>query len=321
MSSNNDSLFSRSLHWLRQHKIVFGVIAVILFTLLFVLISSLNSSLRSSSSVSFDAAAPTSDSGAAYQELSSNSNSFSSRESADTGTADVEIKRGSLSVDSNDAAADEEIVRNTVSEYDGSVEEGSQSETSMRRQISLTTRVPSGQFSAYAQTLRDQLTVDDYRLRNYRVDINERTTELDIIADTSEKYAAMKDEAQSMPLDAERIELTMDITERQLDLKERENSLQSNLDRITQRGDMATLNVTLEERLSANIWPEDLGNEFKDELRETIQRVVEIAIAIVTTSIVVLMTALQWAIWLLIGLGVLWFAWRLVRRLYKRWYQ
>jgi O-antigen ligase len=70
--------------------------------------------------------------------------------------------------------------------------------------------------------------------------------------------------------------------------------------------------------VSAEIWPEDIGNEIRDKIRSVINDVVGITIAIFTTSLVVFMTTIQWAIYLLIILGVLWFAWRLLRKLYRR---
>jgi O-antigen ligase len=81
---------------------------------------------------------------------------------------------------------------------------------------------------------------------------------------------------------------------------------------------MATLNITLDQRVSAEIWPKDIGNEIRDKIRSVINDVVGITIAIFTTSLVVFMTTIQWAIYLLIILGVLWFAWRLLRKLYRR---
>lgn len=317
--NNNNSVVARFLSWIRQHKILSTLIGCFVVFLLIIIIVGLTSIRGNTLSVDEAGVAPE----MAYQQSADRASSPTADDGveAEGDIPGVEIKTGRLSVDSADADADESVVRDVTADHDGYIEESSQSETNTRRRINMTTRVPSDDFADYTQQLRDQLEVEDYQLKNYRVEIEEQTTELDIIADTSAMYAAMKQEAQAMPLATERIELTMDITERQLELKERENRLQSRVDRVTRQGDMATLQVTLEERLSAEIWPEDLGNDFRDQLRETIQRVVDIAIAIVTTSLVVFMTVLQWTIWILISLIVLWLAYRLLRRLHKRWYK
>lgn len=316
----NESFTNKLLNWTRRHKIIATVGGVVIFILLIAVIMSFSWTSQQLGT-GFSPAGVAND--MAYQRSAGEAVSPTAEDgaSADADIPGVEITEGRLTVDSESAVDDEETVRSVTESYGGYIEEGNQSESPTRLQIRLTTRVPSADFADYLQELRDQLEVDDYNIRNYRIEIEEQTTELDIIRGTHTMYEEMKEELQAMPVDAERINLTMDITERQLDLKERENRLAQRVDRVTRRGDMATLHVTLKERLSAEVWPEDLGNDFRDQLREAIDEVVQVAIAIVTTSLVVFMTAIQWAVYLLITLLVLWFVFRLLRRLYRRWYE
>lgn len=317
MNSQDSSFLSRCYNWLRQHKIISGITGVVVVIVIVALASGIFSSMTASpgSGTAFDA--PVAD----YQRSGNAGGQPTTESASDADIPGVEIKKGSLSVDSENAKADEKAVRSITSEYNGYVEEGRQSKSNTRLRINLTTRVPAESFSGYVEGLRDRLEVEDYQLRDYRINISEQTTRLDILNDTLDIYDRMKQEVQSMDLDDERIELTRDITERQLELKERLNRIQSEVDRVNRQGEMATLQVTLEERLSAEIWPNDTGNEFRDELSDTFDRIVDIAIAIVTTTLVVLMTTIQWAIWIIISLLVVWFAYRLLRRLYGSWYE
>lgn len=316
----NQSFTDKLLNWVRRHRIISGVVGFFIIALLITVVLALFGVSRYSGS-SFGTSGIVND--MAYQRSAGESVSPTSEDGggADADIPGVEITEGRLTVDSESATSDEETVRSITEDYNGYIEEGNQTESPTRLQIRLTTRVPSADFANYLAELRNQLDVDDYNIRNYRIEIEEQTTELDIIRGTHTMYEEMKAELSALPVDTERIDLTMDITERQLDLKQRENRLSQQVDRVARRGEMATLRVTLSERRSAEVWPEDLGNDFRDQLRQAIDEVVDTAIAIVTTSMVVLMTAIQWVIYLLIVLAVLWLAFRLLRRLYRRWYE
>jgi len=230
----------------------------------------------------------------------------------------VLIREGNVLIDSEDTVQDEIEIRTLTESFNGYIQEASQSNSNTRHRTNMTARVPADSFADYVDSIRDRFEIENYQIRDFRIEIQEQTTELDIIADTMDRYAEMKAELQRMAVGAERINLTMDITDKQLDLKRQENRLTQQVDRVNRRGDMATLNITLDQRVSAEIWPEDIGNEIRDKIRSVINDVVGITIAIFTTSLVVFMTTIQWAIYLLIILGVLWFAWRLLRKLYRR---
>lgn len=313
------------LSWMRQHKLAAGILSVVIVVILIIaFVSTLyfgaSGNYSKSSSESFDAYS------SAVQEMNYRTADVDTAGYDATGesgqaqdASGVLIREGSVQIDSENTAADEAEIRILTDSYDGYIEEGSQSESNTRRRTHLTARVPADSFAEYLADIRAQFDVEDYSIRDYRIEIEEQITELDIIADSAAKYAAMKEEVQQMAVDAERINLTMEITEKELELKRQENRLAQQIDRVTRRGDMATLRITLEERVSAEIWPEDIGNDIIDSIRSAIDSVVGITIAIFTTSIVVFMTTMQWAVYLLIILVVLWFAYRLLRRLYNRW--
>jgi len=304
---------SKLLEWMRRHKIISGIIGVFVVILVLVFVVSMFGVLRVNQGASFDTASIDS----SYQRGGQETASYSADDGVDADVSRVEIREGSVQIDTEDTAADEAEIRTLTDSYDGYIEEASQSDTNTRHRANLTARVPADIFSSYLAAIRAQFEVDDYYIRDHRIEIEERTTELDIIADTAVKYAAMKQELRQTPVDTERINLTMDITDKELELKRQENQLAREVDRVRQRGDMATLAITLDQRVSADIWPEDVGNDIRDQLRSVIDDVVSIAIAIFTTSLVVFMTAIQWAIYLLIILAVLWVLFRLLRRLYR----
>ena len=315
MSSN---IGQTILDWIQQHKLATGILGTVFAVILFfALISTLLSgSLGSQSSSSFDAA-PSAARDMSYRQASVETASDGAvNESPDA--SGVLIREGNVLIDSEDTVQDEIEIRTLTESFNGYIQEASQSNSNTRHRTNMTARVPADSFADYVDSIRDRFEIENYQIRDFRIEIQEQTTELDIIADTMDRYAEMKAELQRMAVGAERINLTMDITDKQLDLKRQENRLTQQVDRVNRRGDMATLNITLDQRVSAEIWPEDIGNEIRDKIRSVINDVVGITIAIFTTSLVVFMTTIQWAIYLLIILGVLWFAWRLLRKLYRR---
>jgi hypothetical protein len=306
---------SKLLKLMRRHKIISGIIGVFVVILVLVFVVSMFGVLRVNQGASFDTASIDS----SYQKSGQETASYSADDSVDADVSRVEIQEGSVQIDTEDTAADEAEIRILTNSYNGYIEEGSQTETNTQLRTLLTARVLATDFTNYLEDIRTRFEVENYHVRNYRIEVEEQTTELDIIADTAAKYAAMKTELEQLPVNSERVRLLMEITDKELELKRQENRLSQEIDRIARRGDMATLRITLKERLSADIWPEDIGNEFRDQFRSVIDDVVNITIAIFTTSLVVFMTAIQWAAYLLIVLLVLWLAYRLLRRLYRRW--
>lgn len=234
------------------------------------------------------------------------------------GGEEVEVKEANIDVDSENARQDSETVRSTSEEYDGYIEQSNKSETNTHLRINMTTRVPSSDFESFIEDLQNKLEVEDYSVNNFRIPVQREIDELDIIRRSLDNYATIRQDVMEMTTGEEKISLLMEITNKELELKEREKRFERSLVGKQERSDMATVRITLEERLEAELWPEEIVNRFRDGLKNALDDVVESLVAIVTGGISFLFQVINWMVYSIIFIVPVALLYKLGRKLYRR---
>lgn len=239
----------------------------------------------------------------------------SSTDPAEDSEAIIEVKRGSLEVDSKDAKSDEQEARSITEKYNGYIEENYQRESSLWLRINMTTRVPAEDFEAYFGELRDSFEVDSYSLENYRLNIQRSIDKIDVIEDALASYNQIEKELKNMEVSVDKFDLLDELTQRKLDLASKEKKFQREIAQANQKGEFATVNITLEERISPEIMPEDVGAKFKDGLSKAIESIVDSLINVVTVTISLIFTVLEYAVYALVIIIPVWFILGLIFKL------
>ncbi len=251
--------------------------------------------------------------------------SQSARLSGEAGAADgggggafVEVQEAQFDIDSADADADADQIRSQVETYNGYVEESQKRESSLYRTISLTVRVPDDQFESVIDGLQDEYDVDSYDTQNYRVSIQRAIDELTVLNRTMADYEELRAEINQMNTDEEKISLLMDLTENELDLAEKQKRYERELSEKQQRGDEATIHVTLRERTSVDIWPENLKNRFMSNVKDMLNSITEIVLGTATTAVVLFFKAVQILVYLIVVLLPVFLVYKAGRWIYER---
>lgn len=315
-SKKSISLADKIWGWVESHKIFSTVVTVVVVALaLSVLFGNSVSVMRLAEKSSAPmAGAPSYNK--VSEDVAVDGDSLSYEPGGDI--SGIEIQQGDITAKSENTENDLNQMRSLVESYEGYIEESNQYESNTMLRTHMRVRVPREDFTVFVDQLQDRLDVRTHNLRNYRIEIEEQQTELDIIRETLALYAEMKADAQELSVGQERVDLTMKITERELELKRRENRLAQRIQDVARLGDMATVNVTLEERLSAEVWPEDIGNQLKDNIKDALESIVNILIALVTTSFVIFFGVIKYIVYIIVALIPIWFAYHLLKKLYKK---
>ena len=306
--------------WIKTHKLatagIATVIIIVALMAFFVLLVSL-SGARSSSRVV----------GPEYPGEFSLSNplatDFLLRETFDTGSKmpsdtgrEIEVKEGSMRIDSKEAENDFSEIRSMVENYQGYVERSNKSVTSLYIQLDLTLRIPSEKFAGLVEKLQEEFKVEHYSIKNYRIPVGRELDELQILNKSLSDYEKIREEISEMRVGRDKIDLLMQLTEKELGLKEKEKIYQSLLSSKERQGEYATLNVNLRQKQSPTIWPENVLDQFKDRLRRSFDNSFAILRDLIGGSIEIFFRSLQIIIYIFIIGIVLATFYRLTRGLF-----
>ena len=162
--------------------------------------------------------------------------------------------------------------------------------------------VPIDNFQALFEALSSEFDVTDYSISDFVIKLDYQVNELEIIRQTLTAYAEAKAETERMPLSQERIDLLMSITEKELDLKSREKYFSGFIEETRRRGEEAKISLRWEQKLPVELWPEDIGLEFRVRLQNFIAKIVEIGMNILIITPLILFLAIQWIIYILVAL-------------------
>lgn len=230
---------------------------------------------------------------------------------------EIEVKEGSMEIESKDAETDFGKIQSITQNYDGYVERSSKSIGNLYVRINLTLRVSSEQFTDLIEKLKKDFEVKSYDVENYRIPIEKELDELQILKESLSDYQEIRGEIKEMKVGKDKIDLLMEVTDKELVLKQKEGGYQREISGQERRGEYATLNVSLYQKKSPKIWPEDVLDQFKDRLRGTLDKVVEILKDLVGGSIELLFRTIQIAAYVFIVGIILAGAYRVGRKLFE----
>ena len=213
---------------------------------------------------------------------------------------EVEVKEGSIAIESGDAEKDFREIKSITGNYQGYVERSSKSITNLYIQLNLTLRVPSESFADLVDKLKEKFEVESYSVKNYRIPIGRELDEIQILNESLADYEKIRDEINEMRVGKDKIDLLMHLTDKELGLKEKERNYQRVVSSKERQGEYATLNVNLREKKSPTIWPENVLDQFKDRLRKAIDNTVAILRDTIGGSIEIFFRAIQIAVYIFI---------------------
>lgn len=233
----------------------------------------------------------------------------------------VEVQEASYTVDSMDAEQDAATVADLAGDHDGYVESRTRYEDDLALRVRMTVRVPSDDFAAFNDAFRSELDVSSYEVRNERVSIQRELDEIAVLNRTLQDYEGIRQRILAEDVTTENLELLASLTERELWVTQQLRRYQRELASDRSRADYATVQVELVEQKSVDITPDNIGNRFRNAVKQMVDALVTISIDTVTGALVVLFRVLQAIVYLVIILVPFALAYRYGRRIHERYWK
>ncbi|XGI83363.1 DUF4349 domain-containing protein [Halorutilales archaeon Cl-col2-1] len=230
----------------------------------------------------------------------------------------VEVQEADMSIESESLDDDVSRLRDLTQGSGGYVEESSRRRSNLYLTARMTARVPSENFEEFVESTRDEFEVEEYEVRSYRLSIERETTELDILNRTLREYESTRSEISEMNATAEKLDLLMEVTDKELEVKEKMSRYRSDLAQKRQRSEYATVRIEVRERRQPEIVPDDIGDRFRNEVRQTVDNIVSILITTVTGGVEILFRTIQFLIYLVVVAVPVFVAYKLGRWTYGR---
>jgi hypothetical protein len=230
----------------------------------------------------------------------------------------VKVKQGSMSIKSKEINSDFDRIKELVTEKNGYVEEESRTETESYIYLFSVLRVPLENFDQLAQEIQDFTDVWDYQAHDYRINIQYQVDELAIIEKALADYAKVRQDILLLKASKDQIELLVSLTEKELNLVSRQKMFQRDLMEKKEMSQTATLTVSLEQEVPVKIWPENLGNRFREKMGQAISSVSMVLVSIFGNILILIVKILEYLVYLIILFVPALLAWRWGQKFYKQ---
>ncbi len=316
-----DGFYSKMLKWARDHKKISVFFLVIIFVVLtsfvwVLLYNNVGTLERAMNKGSFDYYE--SDGGVAPESDYSLRGSTKTIEgTSSTYSLGIRVVDSSITIKSDEAREEESKIKQITENYSGYVEESSLSESTSFIRIDMKLRVPLDDFEAFFEELKNSTEVEGFSVRDYRIDVERRETDLDTIQKAIAMYSEMLEDIKTMPLERETIEVMSEIVNREINLRQQENYLMSSLQESRRQSEYSTVRVIIREKVSPKIWPEDLGDDFRENIHKSFNSVGKSITSVIGNSLMVFVKAVEWIVYITIVIVSFWIFAVIIRKIYK----
>ncbi len=237
---------------------------------------------------------------------------------SDEGLGELEVKEGRMTVKSENAENDYKKLEKIVKEKGGYIEVNRKTETSRLLTIYFKARIPMEHFDEFIREVKNSFETENYHTSNYRIDIRYQVDEIAIIDRALESYNKIRQEALEMPPGAEKVELLKMITDEEKNLVGDQAYFQRDLMDRERDSDMAKVSITIEEKITPVLWPEDLGNRFRDKINNAIESITVSFMNILVNSFILAIKVIEYLLYALIIIIPVIFVWGWVKVFRKK---
>ena len=237
---------------------------------------------------------------------------------ADSASSYVEVKEGSMTIDTDNAEDDASEIRLSVESFGGYIEDLRKYDSSYNLNINMRARIPEASFQDFVDVLKRNYDEDDFSVSFYRLSTQREHDELDVLNAAFANYEALRNRTMLIDLDEKQINLLFKIIEKELEIKRLEKQYTSSLAGKQERSDYSTLTIALQQKKEISIMPENLGNQLRLKVKNALSDIVNSLMDIATGSIVVFVSAIKAVIYFILVVIPLIAGFRVLKRIYAK---
>lgn len=230
---------------------------------------------------------------------------------------ELAVKEADLRVNTGQIDTSARRIRSLAERAGGYVESSRRTDQSSAVRTDLTLRVPDTRFDTLLQRIRERMNVTSFRIRNYRISIKQVRDVLDVLNEAIQDLQSVRQQINRMSVSKEKIDLMMRLTRRRSQLaRQRKQQLRERAQSL-RRSSFSTVHVTLLQEIQPGLWPDDVWDQFRQELRGALHRVSRIVIHTLTGGLTLLFRTIQGVVYLAVVGAVLWVVFLVGRRGYR----
>ncbi len=236
----------------------------------------------------------------------------------ESGGSYVEVKEGSMTIDTNNAENDASEIRLSVESFGGYIEDLRKYDSSYNLNINMRARIPEASFQDFVDVLKSNYDEKDLSVSFYRLSTQREHDELDVLNAAFANYEALRNRTMLIELDESQINLLFKIIEKELEIKRLEKQYTSSLADKQERSDYSTLTIALQQKKEISIMPENLGNQLRLKVRDALSNIANSLMDIATGSIAVFVSAIEAVIYFILIVIPLIAGFRVLKRIYAK---
>lgn len=231
--------------------------------------------------------------------------------------SEYQIKRGSANIKSVNAESDYEKLKQKTESFEGWVETVGKNEN--YRQITITTnlKIPFENFDSYADWLMKNFDVENANLELYKISVERQQDEIQILQTALGVYDDFLERVEEMDVSEDSIRLALRITERKLDVMRMLRQYGYSVEQVEKQAEHANLRITLTQEKEIELMPEDLGQELRTKLRNSIREITNAGMDLITAPIAIFVKIIVWIIYAIIVLIPVYFAIRILLKVFR----
>ncbi|MGC9310609.1 MAG: hypothetical protein ACP5E4_02690 [Candidatus Aenigmatarchaeota archaeon] len=130
----------------------------------------------------------------------------------------------------------------------------------------------------------------------------------------------LREKANGMELTDEQVDMLFRITEKELELRRLQKSYESSLTSKEKQSEFSTMTVTLQQKKSVKVVPENLGNRLRNKIKYALDDISNTTMDIFTGTVALFFSAVKFAVYGLVVLVVLIFGYRVALSLYSSYF-
>jgi hypothetical protein len=230
----------------------------------------------------------------------------------------IEVKEGRMTIETENADRDSDIIKLYAKDFGGYVENFGKSESYSEIIITLIVKIPINNFDSFFEKVKSEFKIKYSDLQIYRVSIREEVTELDILNYTMKDLERIRSEINMMPVGKDKIDLLIHLTDKELEIRNKIREISASILAKETLGKFSTVVITLVQEKPINLVPENLGREFNEKLRSMVHNSAIILIDIATGILPFILNVVRYIIYGLIIVISLIFIYIFVKKVYRK---
>jgi len=190
-------------------------------------------------------------------------------------TKEHKIKEGDVSIKSQNADQDYEKIKNSLSSYQGNLDNYKRFEDDYKIVVSFNVKIPQDNFDKFVDYLNKNFKVVESNVRFYVVSLKKTYDELEILKKTFDNLTVYEEYLKTAQPNRENIELLMIINDKKMHILSTMKSFEREIEETTVAENFNKLSIRLEQNKKIKIFDEEWSNKLRTELKLVVQDTID----------------------------------------------